>query len=943
MKDFAKNLMQIETCFLLMLIALFAVGNIFAQGDGYSGEAIWYYDSDLNVKHVETFDITDDGVEDVIAAEYSNDYYGNISLVIAINGKTGVYEWTYQIDDGIRSMVIGDLNNDGIPDIIAGASYNSGNTPDGRVHAIDGSDGSQLWTFDIGSTINAVTIGDFNGDEYLDVAAGCFDDYIYGIDGQTGTQLWSRNIGSLWINALDAADINGDGIDDVAYAHEYLAGYDNFLGVLDGNNGIQIWEQTVPYILLDVMFEDIDNDAQLELVVATVYSDDHGEIQVLTAADGGLEWDFDLGTLNHSNGDISLFAHDIDEDGDLDLVLCTYIGTRQIFAFNGDAAATMWVSDALDNSSTDLAFADVTGDKNLNIVAASGDRFVVLDAADGSEEYYYSVAGNIKSVSCADFNEDEIIDIAAGGGADFVGFPPDPGKTVWAIKTIQSPLLWEFQFGEYGNGLALGDFNGDNCDDALAVNSIPDNATAIDGLLGELLWQWVGTDNLYAATAGDFDNDGYDDGAVAGADDMITALSGSDGGIMWQFTTPTDQIYRSCLKSADLNDDINIDVIAGTDDNNVYAIDGKNGVQLWATNVGGEVSQIQLAQMDGIGPVDIIAAVGGGPSGEKVAVLSGSDGSLLWEYQAGEAVAFVEVLDANEDGAPDVAAAITPFGTKRVLLIDGVSHLEVWSVPLPIPSNISGMGSGDLNDDKIPDILVPGNSSDQKVYALSGDNGSILWSFQTGGEVNCALVYDVDGDEIGEAVIGSDDQNVYVIDGPTGVLDWNYSTAGDVMSIQIGDLNCNNRPNIVCVTFDSDGIAYAFRSLAPELPDGDDDGIPDEDDNCPVVANPGQEDGDEDGVGDLCDNCEFVANPDQADSDDDGIGDACDYVCGDANGDGGVNLADASFIVNYIFYDGPTPDPIEAGDANGDGGLNMADAGYIINYIFYDGPDPVCP
>ena len=106
-----------------------------------------------------------------------------------------------------------------------------------------------------------------------------------------------------------------------------------------------------------------------------------------------------------------------------------------------------------------------------------------------------------------------------------------------------------------------------------------------------------------------------------------------------------------------------------------------------------------------------------------------------------------------------------------------------------------------------------------------------------------------------------------------------------------------------------------------EQNDSDEDGIGRLRDNCPKIANPGQENIDDDFLGDACDNCvdrdwdgygdpgfpnvckedncPDIFNPDQKDTyppGGNGIGDACECE-GDLNCDGNVNLKDVGLFV----------------------------------------------
>jgi hypothetical protein len=67
-----------------------------------------------------------------------------------------------------------------------------------------------------------------------------------------------------------------------------------------------------------------------------------------------------------------------------------------------------------------------------------------------------------------------------------------------------------------------------------------------------------------------------------------------------------------------------------------------------------------------------------------------------------------------------------------------------------------------------------------------------------------------------------------------------------------------------------------------------------------------------------------------------------EFIRGDANGDKVVDMADAVYLINYLFIGGPAPSPIWVGDCNRDRKIDIADVVYLVNYLFIGGPPPGC-
>ncbi len=336
-------------------------------------------------------DINGDGIDDLLVGAHlgstgrvyvvfghTNGFSSSMTVGLSVDGSNGfVMEGESGSDDYTGyALSSGDINGDGVEDVIIGAPKNGDTYYQGTVYVVFGQTDAfasslQLETLDPGTTgfkiagnpISsgfgyfgyALGAGDINGDGIDDVFAGgerAFDYYgsaavvfgqtatfadtvqITSLDGSDGFQIG----GTIYYNYLGASfssgDINGDGYDDLivgatGYSREYdssgevmvIFGGTSFPSIiddtsLDGTNGFFFKGPVASdYIGESVASADLDGDGMDEIIVGhSRLNSSDGAVYVIFGFDDTSVSEFEISSLDGDNG-FAFHANDVDRLG----------------------------------------------------------------------------------------------------------------------------------------------------------------------------------------------------------------------------------------------------------------------------------------------------------------------------------------------------------------------------------------------------------------------------------------------------------------------------------------------------------------------------------------------------------------------------------------------------------------------------------------------------
>lgn len=300
--------------------------------------------------------------------------------------------------------------------------------------------------------------------------------------------------------------------------------------------------------------------------------------------------------------------------------------------------------------------------------------------------------------------------------------------------------------------------------------------------------------------------------------------SGRDDQILWWYPLDAPSFGSSAV--GDIDEDGNLEIVFGTyfGDEHVYALNADDGSLLWSYDTGGcnDASPV-IADVDLDGHLEVVIPAS---SPSLVYCFNGMTGQVEWSRSTGASNCIDSppaIADVDADEKPEVILG-TFYG--NVFCLNGEDGSVCWQKNLGTDSYIQSEPAVlDVNGDEQLDVVVAQFSGDNRVYALWGNNGSVLWYSDIPQDYmyhGCSFA-DIDDDGRPELVIGCYDTNLYVFNGEDGSLAWEYDSSSYIGApTSLGDLNNDGFYEIVCASGNTLRVLSHTGQLLWSVPTGGD-------------------------------------------------------------------------------------------------------------------------
>jgi VCBS repeat protein len=494
---------------------------LLGNGDG-TFQPPHHYDAGVSPVSVVTGDFNGDQVPDIAVADKgTSSTTGNVSVLLGNGDGSFQRARAFATDHNPVAIVAADFNRDGRTDLATANGYFNGSVSVLLGNG-DGSFRAPLNT-PVSFIPSDLAAGDLTGDGIPDLLVTISDTATTIVLLGTGTGTFRTGM-SVPVGqeplAVAVGDWNGDGRPDLAVANQISGDVSVRLGNGDGTFA------TTPTFGPGgpVATADFNGDGIPDLV--TAYGSGNGSLSVfLGNGDGTFQ-----APINspYPSGANAIAVGDFNGDGKPDIVTASFSNHSVSVALgNGDGTFQAARTYALGSAALGLAVGDVNGDGNLDFAVGSNVISVFLGNGDGTFQApinYNASGGN--SLAVGDFNGDGIPDLATNYGLVLLGNGDGTFRNGGTYAVGDGP-----------QAVVVGDFNGDGISD-LAVSD--EGFGRGDAGVSVLLGNGDGTfqaPRLSAAgrvsvgvLAGDFNNDGILDLAVAGPASEVSVLLGNGDG-----------------------------------------------------------------------------------------------------------------------------------------------------------------------------------------------------------------------------------------------------------------------------------------------------------------------------------------------------------------------------------------------------------------------------